>query len=151
MKKIIITVVALVIALFVIVYGYEFVFNKPIIESPTVDEYQAPAQKVEVKEQQKGSMYTFAGELDLPTPCHSLTTKVNKISDTTYQIEINTVAPAADVMCAQVITPKPYKVSFEAGENITVTVLLDGVEYETNRFLIPDGANIDTFKLEIKG
>jgi hypothetical protein len=151
MKKTIITIVSLVAVLFVVAYAYEFIFNKPIIESPTIEQEQFPTQKVEVKEQYKGTTYTFAGSLDVPTPCHTLSTKTNKISDTKYQIELITGNPKEGVVCAQVISPKTYKVSFDAPKDIVVTILVNGVEYETNRFLVPNDQNIDTFNLEIKG
>ncbi len=151
MKKTVITIVALIIALFALVYGYEFIFNKPIIESPTIEESSTSTSVIEIKEQRKNAQYTFAGEIELPTPCHTFKTQTNKISDTSYQIQIDTIAPAGDIMCAQVITPKPYKVSFESTNDINVTIKIDGIEYETNRFLIPNDANIDTFRLEIKG
>jgi hypothetical protein len=151
MKKTIITVLSLLVALIVIIYAYEFIFKKPIIESPTIDEVTFPAQKVELKEQHKDSSYTFAGMLDLPTPCHTFTTKTNQLSESKYQIQIDVVDPKKDIMCAQVITPKPYKVTFEAPDDVEVTVLIDGVEYETNRFQIPNDQNIDSFILEVKG
>ena len=151
MKKTIITVVALLVILSVVVYGYEFIFKKPVIESPTTQESSTSTTQVEIKEQHKDAQYTFAGEIELPTPCHIIKTQVNKLSETEYQIQIDTIAPAQDVMCAQVITPKPYKVSFESANEVTITALIDGVLYETNRFLISNDENIDTFKLEIKG
>jgi hypothetical protein len=151
MKKTIITIVALLVALIVIVYAYEFILKKPVIESPTIEETTFPAQKIELKEQHKDSSYTFAGMLDLPTPCHTFTTKTNKISNSKYQIQIDTIAPKKDIVCAQVITPKSYKVSFEAPNDINVTVLINGTEYETNRFQIPNDQNIDSFILEVKG
>lgn len=152
MKKTIVTLVALLIALIVVVYAYEFIFKKPIIESPTIEEETSfPTQKVELKEQHTDSSYTFAGMIDLPTPCHSFNTKTNKISNSKYKIQIDTVSPKEGVVCTQVITPKSYKVNFEAPNDITVTVVINGVEYETNRFQIPNNQNIDSFILEVKG
>lgn len=151
MKKIIITIVALLAILTVLVYGYEFIFKKPIIESPTITPEDILTETIEVKEQYKNSTYTFVGSVDMPTPCHSLTQKVNQISESKYEIEINTIEPNQDTVCAQVITPKTYKVSFTAKPDITVTAKINGVIYELNRFLIPNDQNIDTFKLEIKG
>lgn len=152
MKKTIIGIVSLLVVLIALVYSYEFIFKKPIIESPTVEQQEElQNQKIEIKEQYKDSIYTFAGVLDLPTPCHSFSIETNKISDSKYQIVLNTINPKEDIVCAQVVTPKPYKTSFRAPENIEVTVLIDGVEYQTNRFVIPSNEDIDTFKLEIKG
>ena len=144
---------ALLVLLIVFVYGYEFIFNKPIIESPTI-EAPSTKEKVEIKEQYKDSTYTFGGTVDVPTPCHSLATKTNKVSETKYLIIVDTISPKQGVVCAQgaqVISQKSYKVSFEAPANIEVTVIIDGVEYQTNRFLVPLNENIDLFQLEVKG
>ncbi len=150
--KTIITITSLLAGLLIIVYGYQFIFKKPILESPTInDEATFPAQKIELKEQYKGSTYTFVGTLELPTPCHTLEQSVNKISDTEYQIEINTIDPKKDIVCAQVITPKSYKVSFEAGADIDVSIRINGVVYQTNRFIVPSDVNIDSYTLDIKG
>ncbi len=151
MKKTIITIIVLLIGLIIVVYAYEFIFKKPIIESPTVNDTSFPTQKIELKEQYKDSTYTFVGSVDLPTPCHSLKTEVKKVLDTKYQIQVTTISPKEGVMCAQVITPKPYKVSFKAQADVEVTVNINGTEYQTNRFVVPDGENIDTFQLEVKG
>ena len=151
MKKTIIIIVSLLIVLSLLVYGYEFIFKKPIIESPTTEETDNVLPTLEVKEQYKNSTYTFMGDVQVPTPCHSLENKVNKISNTEYQIELKTIAPQKDIVCAQVVTDKSFKVSFQAPADIKVTALLDGVPYQINRFIVPNDQNIDTFKLEIKG
>ena len=152
MKKTIILVVSLIALLTVILYGYEFIFKKPIIESPTIPTLQeTSSQTIELKEQYKDSTYTFVGDIAVPTPCHDLKSKVNNISKDVYQIEITTIAPAPDVVCAQVVTDKKFKVSFVASPNIQITALVDGVIYNVNRFTIPLDQNIDTFKLLIKG
>lgn len=151
MKKTIITVVSLVILLASITYAYEFIFKKPIIESPTVEEQKVAQSPIEIKEQYTNSTYTFAGSIPVPTPCHTLSTKTNKISETSYQIEITTNKPQDDQICAQVISEKPYKVSFVAQPNITVTLLVDGIEYPVNRFEVPLNQNIDTYQFEFKG
>ena len=151
MKKTIIAIVSLLVVLLIVVYGYEFIFKKPIIEAPSNEEQQESTEVVEIKAQHKGSTYIFAGSIDVPTPCHSLQTQAVKLSNTEYQIQINTIAPKDGMICAQVISQKSYKVTFDAPKDIVVTALINGVSYETNRFLIPSEENIDTFNLEIKG
>lgn len=152
MKKTIITISSLLVVLIVIAYGYEFIFKKPVIESPTIEQTENKNPSIiEVKEQYKDSTYTFVGEVQVPTPCHTLATKVNTISAKEYQIEITTVPPAPGIMCAQVVTDKTYKVSFKAPADIEVSALIDGKPYDLNRFIVPNDQNIDTFKLEIKG
>lgn len=153
MKNTIIAIVSLLVALLVIVYGYELIFNKPVIEAPIIatESVDSNEEVKEIKEQHKDSKYIFVGTIDVPTPCHSLKTVVNQLSATRYQIEVNTITPKKGVVCAQVISHQQYKAAFEAPDNITVTVKIDGIEYETNRFVIPNTEDIDTFKLEIKG
>ncbi len=151
MKKTIITIVSLIVLLVVVLYGYEFIFKKPVID-PVADEAEMiPEQSLDVKVQYKDSRHTFVGTLSVPTPCHTLVSDVTMTAPGAYQIEVNTVAPVAGVMCAQVITDKDFKVSFEAPEDAIVTAFIDGVEYSLNRFMIPEGENIDTFELMIKG
>ncbi len=152
MKKTIITIVSLIVLLTLVLYGYEFIFKKPVITSPTVEVVdEVPTQALDIKEEYKNSKYTFAGTLPVPTPCHSISSRVNTITKDRYQIEITTTPPKEGVMCAQVITDKKFKVAFEAPAEINVTALIDGVPYELNRFVIPEGENIDTFELFIKG
>jgi hypothetical protein len=150
MKKIIITFFALVIILLAILFVSEALFNKNLIEQiPTPIEDVLPI--VDIKEQYKDSTYTFVGSVDLPTPCHSVEAKVNQISDPLYEIEVTILPPAPDVMCAQVITPRQYSVSFQAPEEITVFANINGVIHELSRFVVPEGENINTFELYIKG
>ncbi len=138
--------------LLVVAYGYELIFKKSVIEAPVVEEStDTTTSTIELKEQYKNLTYTFVGSIQTPTPCHSVESKVNKISDNTYQIQLTTVAPGKDVVCAQVITDKVFKVSFQAPEDIQVEATVDGIPYNVNRFLIPSDQNIDTFNLEIKG
>lgn len=150
MKKTIITILSLSVVLIVVVYAYEFILGKPIIELPVKEDSVLPVEKNEIKEQDNDSSYTFTGILDLPTPCHTYTSKINKISNFKYQIQINTVSPKQDTNCAQVVTPKPYDISFNARKDTITTILIDGIEYETNRFQIPSIENNNSFILEIK-
>jgi uncharacterized protein YneF (UPF0154 family) len=151
MKKIIITFVTLLIVLIAGLFIAEKFFNKTIIEEVSAPINTEPLPIIDIKEQYKDSTYTFVGTIDVPTPCHSLTTSVNPISEGLYEIVITTVSPQEDIMCAQVITPKQYSVSFEAPADIEVIATIDGVLHELSRFVIPEGADISTFELYIKG
>ncbi len=152
MKKTIITIVSLIVLLTLVLYGYEFIFKKPAITSPTIDQNEEiPLSALDIKEQRVNETYTFVGTIAVPTPCHNLVSKIEQVSVDAYQIQVTTTPPAPGVMCAQVITDKNFKVSFDAPENIEVTAFVDGVPYDLNRYVIPEGENIDTFELFIKG
>lgn len=152
MQKTIIQIVSLILVLVVILYGYEFIFKKPVIEAPIApQEEQMYKPVLEVKEQYTNSTYTFAGTVSVPNPCYKINSKVNTLSDNVYQIEITSVPPAPSVVCAQVVTDKKYRVSVKDADKISLKILFDGVEYDTNRFTIPLGENIDTFEISTKG
>ncbi len=152
MKKTFFIVVGFLIILSIIIYSYEFIVKKPDITAPTIDQVdEVFLPMIEVKEQQKDSTYTFVGDIPVPTPCHEIKSKVNKILEKEYQIEILVIPPKPGVMCAQVETQKTFKVSFQAQPDINITAMVSGIKYELNRFLLSNEENIDTFKLEIKG
>lgn len=138
--------------LVLILFGFQKFFNRDLItekQEMVISEEILPV--LEIKEQYENGTYTFAGTIDLPTPCYSLKTSVAQVSQEEYQIQINTIAPEADVMCAQVITPQPYNVSFEAPIDIVVTAKIDDQLHELTRFVIPEGEDINLFELYIKG
>lgn len=152
MKKTIISVLSLLVVLLIVVFGYELILKKPVIESPTIDQPGfTDILPIELKEQYRDAKYTFVGSITVPTPCHSVTSKVNKISEKEYEIEVKTTDPTPGKVCAQVLTEQNYKVSFSAPKDIVVKAKINGVVHEVNRFVIPNDENIDTFQLKIKG
>ncbi len=153
MKNTIIGIVSLLILLVVCFYGYEFVFKKPLVESPTETQEDLFAPVMDVKMQTKDGMYTFVGEVELPTPCHTIDASISPSNSSTYGIMVKTVSPKEGVMCAQVMTTRAFKAStpIVAGEQPTFKLFIDGTEYKMNAFEIPEDANIDTYKLQIKG
>jgi len=129
------------------------VFKKPIVESPTKDDMTENDLlfTLDVKRQYENGVYTFAGDVQVPTPCHNISSEMIPMENNEYALVLKTIIPAQDVMCAQVITSKEYKVSFEASQNVVVRAFVDDVEYKVNNFDIPEGFNIDEFDLKIKG
>ncbi len=153
MKNTIIAIVSLLILLVVCFYGYEFVFKKPLVESPTQTQEDLFAPVMDVKMQNKDGVYTFVGEVELPTPCHSLTATISPSNSSVYGIMVETVSPKEGVVCAQVMTKRAFKASTPVaeGELPTFKLFIDGTEYKMNTFEIPMDANIDTYQLQMKG
>lgn len=151
-KQMIITLVALSVALFTVLFASEKIFNKTIIPDMTPSsEQEAILPIMDIKEQYVAPTYTFVGSIDVPTPCHTLNAKVNQISDVMFEIEVNTISPGDDVMCAQVISTQQFSVSFDAPKDILVYAKINGEIYELSRFVIPEGENINNYDLFIKG
>ncbi len=155
MKNKIITVVALIVLLAVVIYGYEMVFKKPLVESPTnVEDMDTEMMRLDIKEQYDNGMYTFAGTIQTPTPCYEVIAEASVAPTNSeidqYEINIYVTPPPSDVVCADVISNKDYKVSFEAPKDAEIKAFINGAEYELNRFEVPVGQDIDSFELFIK-
>lgn len=151
MKNTIITIIVLLVLLVVSLYGYEMIFKKPLIEAPRTNQEEPILPVLDIKEQYVDGVHTFAGTLSVPTPCHTILSDVVPFGEDAYQIQLSIIPPATEVACAQVISEKNYKVSFAGSENAIVTAIINGVEYELNRYPVPEGENIDTYELFIKG
>ena len=152
MKNKIITIVGLLVLLVVLVFGYEMIFKKPLIEAPNKDDSSEDLLlTLDVKRQYEGGVYTFAGSIPLPTPCHTISAEVLAMENNETAIVITTTPPNPETVCAQVITLKDFKVSFEVNEESSVRAFVDNVEYRINNFDVPAGFDIDEFDLRIKG
>lgn len=114
----------------------------------TQDEY---VQMVNVKHQYKNGRHTYVGEIDLPTPCHSLMSSYNKDANSTTGYTLVFTSSSTAEMCAQVITSKPFKLSFEAVKDIVLSATLNGKKLRLNLFEVPDNQDLDSFNVNIKG
>lgn len=151
MKNKIITVVLLLILLVVSVYGYEMIFKKPLVESPSQEStVGALVDTLDVKTQYVDGMLTIAGTIQTPTPCHTVSTEVAQTGPESFDLTLTTSIPQG-IICAQVISNKDFKVTFEAPATSTVKAAIDGLEYKLNMFEVPAGQDIDAFDLYIKG
>jgi hypothetical protein len=156
MKNTIIAIISLLVLLTVCFYGYEFIFKKPLVESPTDTNEDLFTPTVDVKEQYKDGAYTFVGSVEVPSACHGLDASVSEdptggSNVSSYMIAVTTVPPQEGIVCAQVVTAKTFKVSVAAPEGSLFKITVDGAEHVLNRFEIPADANIDTYQLELKG
>lgn len=112
------------------------------------DEY---VQMVNVKHQYKDGRHIYVGEIDLPTPCHSLASAYNKDANNTTGYTLVFTSTSTSEMCAQVITSKPFKLSFEAVKDILLSATLNGKKLRLNLFEVPDNQDLDSFNVNIKG
>ena len=112
------------------------------------DEY---VQMVNVKHQYKNGRHVYVGEIDLPTPCHSLASSYNKDANNTTGYTLVFTSTSSSEMCAQVVTSKPFKLSFEAVKSILLSATLNGKKLRLNLFEVPDNQDLDSFNVNIKG
>jgi len=113
---------------------------------------KAPEKIITSKHQFKDGTHTIAGEIDMPTPCHLLDWDVVIAESFPEQVTVNfrSIYNSGDI-CAQVITPQRFKVTFDASENAAIKATLDGESIILNLIKALPGENLDNFELFIKG
>jgi len=73
-----------------------------------------------------GGVHTFTGSIDLPTACHTLSIEgVRSGRSDEVGIIFMIIPPEPDVVCAQVITPQPFVISFAAPASVEVIATLN--------------------------
>lgn len=96
--------------------------------------------------------HTFAGEIDMPTPCDLLEVDAVVMESFPEQIRLEFSVISEDTdLCAQVITPQRFMVQVDASEEATVTAELMGRSVELNLREAQPGETPDDFELFIKG
>jgi hypothetical protein len=149
-------VVIIVIILILISFYYSRQANVSDQSNTTVTQNTpsptpSPIQTINVKHQFKAGIHTYAGSIDFPTPCQSLTTvaSANPNSPGNYILSFTTTG--ANSTCAQVVTTRPFKVSFTAPVSAKIIGTLDGNPVRLNIFEVGANDNLDTYNINIKG
>jgi len=95
-------------------------------------------------------LFENGGDVDLPTPCHELTATATVLESFPEQVIIELKSKAGEGVCAQVITPKKFKVVFNASKDASITAKLNGKDVILNLIRIggAEDLNKDIF---IKG
>ena len=108
-------------------------------------------QIVNVKHQYKGGTHTYAGEIDLPTPCDTLASSAVANAQDSSKYTLTFTSSASSSACAQVRTSKAFKISFKAGQTVTVEGTLNGKKLRLNLFEVRADQDLDSFDIYIKG
>ncbi len=142
-----------------VLFGYIFMQGRsatPLVDVETDEQAAVENTPSENKEpiitaahEYEDGVHTFAGSIDLPTPCHRLTNEV-VVEDDEVTVVFTITEPGSDELCAQVITPTPFVVTAEAPEEATVSATLDGEGVVFNLVEVPEGEDIQTYEF-IKG
>ncbi len=103
------------------------------------EEENKPRQTVDVKYQYKDDMHVFVGEIDLPTPCHSLKNKITNNGDIT-EVFLSIVNDGE--VCAQVISTESYVINIPAKRDQTIIFYLDNEIVNLDIFEIPEDQDI---------
>lgn len=120
-------------------------------ESDTEDQTGMETRLIAKHEYSNGE-HIVAGEFNLPTPCHLLTVEPHFINDDQRNVELQySLFLEEGEVCAQVITPQKYRVTFSAPEDAGISASLNGVPAVLNLVDVPEGEDIETFDEYYKG
>jgi len=111
-------------------------------------EVQRPEITLNAKHQFKNGKHIFVGQVELPTPCHIVIPSVQKNQNETI-INIDTKSDAE--VCAQVITNKEFRVTFDGTAEENIIAKLNGELVNLNLFEIDADQNIDEVDIFNKG
>ena len=157
-KQAIIIVIGIFVLLIVGMFVYSYikqqelrVSEKPsLVEEPEVDAYGIV--RIDAKHFFRDGTHTVAGEIPMPTPCDLLTTDYFVAESFPEQVTINfDVINNSEGLCAQVITPQRFKVSFDVDERASISATFRGERVILNLIEAGEGEDPDDFELFIKG
>ncbi len=149
------TAVTLLVVVALGLFGYTYFLLPEKAEAPTApteDVALAPSGEIVTAQHQfKDGIHTIAGELLVPSPCHRLESEAFVAEGGAIEVRLSKVLIDGSDMCAQVLTPARFKVTFEAPENASITALIDRVPVGLNLIPVPEGESLDSFEMFIKG
>jgi hypothetical protein len=115
-------------------------------------------QTIDVRHQYVNGLHTYAGSIDVPTPCDMLSSKV--VADGTdpttgiakFTLVFGSVSGTSNPAstCAQLITTRNFKLSFTGAQNAVVNATLDGQPVILNVFELQPGQDINS-SIYLKG
>lgn len=72
----------------------------------------------------------FSGTVQMPTPCHNLTTEsmIAESYPEKVSLYLNAVEPRSGDVCAEVVTPKEFSGEIQASEESSIRVIFNGKE-----------------------
>jgi hypothetical protein len=112
----------------------------------------SPAHEtITAKHQYQNGGHIVAGEVNLPTPCHILTTDVKVAESFPEQVTIDFVSTTNADMCAQVVTPVRFKVDFKASEQAVIKATWNGQPVVLNLVSVSADENLENFQIYMKG
>ncbi|MBP9760126.1 MAG: hypothetical protein KBD24_02030 [Candidatus Pacebacteria bacterium] len=95
------------------------------------------------KHQYVGGVHTIAGLMSLPTPCHSVVVEPffpNANATSTVEIRFTTVLSGET--CPAIVSDAPYRVTFNAPENVEISATWDGKPVRLNLVPIAEGESL---------
>lgn len=109
-----------------------------VASSTLHDERQDTSEYVRVEHTYTNGTHTLTGEINLPTPCHTLTNSVMIAESFPEQVTVQFLTTTESEMCIQVVTPEPFSVSFKASQQASIRLTLNG---ESLDYIVTDSTS----------
>lgn len=157
-----VTIIGLIVIALVTIFFWGFFAKSPKqVLAPNenivlgITSTTSPAQIIDIKHQFKNGTHNYAGIIDLPNPCYSLSSKIISIDSpltNTSSFQIDLISKNSDQMCADVMTPTYFKLIITGQSKVS---LLKGTfnskPIKFNVFEVPENEDIDNYDIYIKG
>ncbi len=156
-KGVFIFVVLLIISILFIIFSLLKFQKNNKLEPVSREEVQniteeEPFESLVVKHQYKDNKHIFVGDLQLPTPCHEFEVKIEDTNDPNIKnINFFTKQNNEQETCAQIVTPKAFRIEYTGPENLEFKAFIDKIPRRLNIFNLAPDVDIDEFELFIKG
>ncbi len=102
---------------------------------------------LKVLHQYKNGAHVYVGELELPTPCHTIEAESVVLESYPEQVKVVLSTKEGVGICTQVVTSRKFKVAFQASKEANVSISFNG---ESARFEIeeaPPTLNLEAMPL----
>lgn len=152
-NKLILIISILIAILLIIFFATRFQGGdepQPVETAPFEVDENGLVTKLNVKRQYKDGIHTIVGEIEVPTPCHSVSATALKGEGNTVFIDVASVKDG-DEVCVEVISSETFIVSFEADQDVMVTGTVNGNPVDFNIFEVGENELLEDKTLYFKG
>lgn len=109
------------------------------------------AFRINAKHSFKNGKHIVAGEVEVPTPCHSLSVDTIFRESNPEQVTLVFSAKSDADVCAQVISSRRFKIEFNAEQNASIKATFNGKEAVLNLIEAGQNENLEDFDIYLKG
>lgn len=129
--------------------------NPEIVESPDKEVpgtvLSEDAFRINAKHSFKNGKHIVAGEIEVPTPCHSLSVDTLFRESNPEQVTLVFGTKSDADVCAQVISSRRFKIEFNANQNAIIRATFNGKEAILNLIEAGPNENLEDFDIYLKG
>lgn len=107
--------------------------------------------RINAKHSFKNGKHIVAGEIEVPTPCHSLSVETLFRESDPEQVTLAFETKSDVDVCAQVISSRRFKIEFNADQNASIGATFNGEEAILNLIEAGPNEDLDNFDIYLKG